>query len=882
MNRAFPLLRPAKLLTMAGLSLTTAMLAVNMTSPCLAQDANVTAAAAGKTSWQPAGWGGGGYYWSTVFHPTRPNVLYMGGDVIGVYKSEDGGKNFRMVNDGLANYEVYSIAVDRKNPTHLYAATVGGLCKSTDEGGTWTLLPSTAPKELRITGERGKSIRAISVDGGVIYAASPTGKIYKSPDGGQTWNKVYETVLTGDAADTRGVQFGKVNGAFFGGAWAPIKPPANVAAADLGGISFSFKGDGTRPRSFTLTLSLQNGAKFLSRNLSEEVANTTRREITLTTKDFAVDPSDKKTAAMTPAPELDWSQVMRFDLAASGDLPNQATTVRVGKMGFVVRNAAQPAEPAIDFYSSKAIQTYGNIRMLGTAAGTIYSVAQSPHDANFVIAATQEEGLVASRDGGSNWKRLEGPNRTTSVSFSAADPALIFASFAGDGVYKSTDAGATWTKASPAMEGVSRITEVVTHPRDAKKVYAIGAKDWSGFFFHSQDGGATWNQVTSLKTDSDHNPTLDGNTNGNARLSTPTNLTINPNNPDQLYISANWRSCLSEDGGLTWKERNHGADISVVTDIRFLGKRTYVSAMDEGSFVSEDGGKKWKQLWPPAWTVDLSGHNWRIAANEINGNTRIISTVTPWDQAHTPRIVLSEDSGKSYKVYREGLPTQILRPNTMWGQGHPRALAVDPANPQIVYLGIDGDPSANNSGGGIFKSVDGGKSWKQLPNQPGSRRMFFGLAVDPTDSKRIYWGACGAGGGLYRSQDGGDTWEYVFKHDQWVFNLMVAPDGTVYAAGKNLWRSTDNGKTWKTVTKFSEDRTVLGLETDPANPNRMWLSTTTWSSSNQGAIYETTDGAKTWNVITGDIPYVKPSILRYNPETKELWAGGVGLFKTQK
>ena len=76
----------------------------------------------------------------------------------------------------------------------------------------------------------------------------------------------------------------------------------------------------------------------------------------------------------------------------------------------------------------------------------------------------------------------------------------------------------------------------------------------------------------------------------------------------------------------------------------------------------------------------------------------------------------------------------------MWGQGYARALAADPQNEAVLYLGIDGDPdpASGSQGGGIFKSIDGGRHWQQLAQQPASRRMLYGLAVDPTDSKRLF------------------------------------------------------------------------------------------------------------------------------------------------
>jgi len=145
----------------------------------------------------------------------------------------------------------------------------------------------------------------------------------------------------------------------------------------------------------------------------------------------------------------------------------------------------------------------------------------------------------------------------------------------------------------------------------------------------------------------------------------------------------------------------------------------------------------------------------------------------------------------------------------MWGQGHTRALAADPKDPKVFYLGIDGDATEGKMGGGIFKSEDGGVNWKQLPNQPASRRMYYGLAVDPTDSKRLFWGSCGSKGGVYRSEDGGNSWTNVFNKDEWIFNVLVTGKGVVYALAHNLWRSTDHGKTWEQVTKIREQAIPL-------------------------------------------------------------------------
>ena len=70
---------------------------------------------------------------------------------------------------------------------------------------------------------------------------------------------------------------------------------------------------------------------------------------------------------------------------------------------------------------------------------------------------------------------------------------------------------------------------------------------------------------------------------------------MNPNNPNELYISGNWRCAWSGDAGKSWEERDRGADISCVYDLRFLDGKTYVTAMDEGTLASDDNGKSWRR-----------------------------------------------------------------------------------------------------------------------------------------------------------------------------------------------------------------------------------------------------------------------------------------------
>jgi photosystem II stability/assembly factor-like uncharacterized protein len=519
------------------------------------------------------------------------------------------------------------------------------------------------------------------------------------------------------------------------------------------------------------------------------------------------------------------------------------------------------------------------------AGGGVSSVSAVDGKPGMVLAAGTM-GVLLSQDAGETWRALKTPANATSVVAMPGNSGVIYASFGKEGVWKSADAGQTWTAARSGIDAKCVVRDVAVDPRNADRVFCIGAADWEGFFYWSSDGGQNWQRTETMKTDLDADPTLPddygGRAVGTCPISTPAGLAVNPRNPAELFIAGNWRPCYSADGGRTWEERDRGADITCVTDIRFAEGRTYVTAMDEGLLVSDDGGRAWRQLCPHKYDPALSGHQWRVLAWGKGDADRVVSTLSPW-AGTANRVLISEDGGATFRSSMKGLLDYIPRVNCMWEQSYPRALAADPHNPQVLYLGMDGDPEPRpgRPGGGVFKSEDGGDTWRQLPNQPGSRRVFYGAAVDPTDSNRVFWGACGEGGGLYRSEDAGGTWQRVFSDETWLFNVAVSPSGVVYCPGSNLWRSTDHGETWTRITDFENPASIVGLEIDPRDENVIWLSKVPWDAT-PGAIYKTVDGGRTWKEITGDIPCNKPIVLRFNPATGELWAGGVGLFKAKQ
>jgi photosystem II stability/assembly factor-like uncharacterized protein len=850
--------------------------------------------AAESHCWQWAGWGGGGFYWSCAWHPTKDGVIYMGGDVAGVYKTEDKGLHWRLSNRGLADYEVYSLAVDQQNPDTVYAGTPTGFCKSTDGGEHWEFLKATGKNALAITADRHKSVRALAVDpanGAVLYAGTPKGGLFKSLDGGQMWRKLDYLPAIQEK---------------------PKQPAAEPPAfSGKGSLVLSYDSDaadwnknGRAEKHFDPPADWSGYSKVTARFCVPPRAPKLEGELAIQTGDKWVWQGGAFVAGKAGA----WTE-LSLPLAGLKDLRQVRVfyfivrSVQTGYQGeiyldnVVLHGAAgsdvvladweKPGDAEGWIVNRKMKDATFMVQARQSAApasvrerGVIGAVTVSPSNPRVVLAASSLFGVLKSEDAGETWHKLPTPAEACSVTVAPGDEKLLYAAFGTEGVQKSTDGGKTWSAVDLGLKPGCAIRDVVIAPGDPATVYCIGAKGWDGQFYRSTDGGQTWQGNRLLKGDRDANPTNPDDYVANAPLSTPTNLSFNPRNPRELFMSANWRPCFSPDGGQSWQERDRGADITCVTDIRFNGRKAYVTAMDEGLAVSDDGGARWHQLCPRKYAGALSGHEWRVAVWPKEGGEKILATCSPWAEPAN-RVLISEDGGKSFKASLAGLPDYRPTANCMWGQSYARALAADPQDRNIVYLGMDGDaqPADGRCGGGVFKSADGGYTWKQLASQPASRKAFFALAVDPTEPHRLFWGTCGDRGGLYSSEDGGESWRLACDKETWVFNVHVSPSGTVYCPGANLWKSADHGHTWKKISRFQEPLSIVGLEVDPRDENTIWISRVTWGSQAVGGIYKTSDGGSTWQEITGDLPYCKPTILRLQPATGTLWAGGVGLFK---
>lgn len=201
-----------------------------------------------------------------------------------------------------------------------------------------------------------------------------------------------------------------------------------------------------------------------------------------------------------------------------------------------------------------------------------------------------------------------------------------------------------------------------------------------------------------------------------------------------------------------------------------------------------------------------------------------------------------------------------------------RAIAVAgvPGNPMVSYIGA--------ASGGLWKTTDGGIRWK--PIFDGQETSSIGsIAIAPSNSEIVWVGtgetflirpAHAMGDGIYKSDDGGNTWKHMgLKNSGRIGRIVVHPTNPdiVYAAAlghthspqkeRGIYRTTDGGKSWEQILFVDEGTGAADLAIDPKNPERliagMWsVQINTWklnSGGPGGGVYRSLDGGDTWQPL---------------------------------
>ena len=482
-----------------------------------------------------------------------------------------------------------------------------------------------------------------------------------------------------------------------------------------------------------------------------------------------------------------------------------------------------------------------------------------PSQPNIFYMGQVNGGVWKSDDYGRTWNPIFDHESTQSIGAIAvapSNPDVIYVGSGeglhrpdlsvGNGIYKSIDAGRTWTHLG--LHDGFQVPALAVDPRDPNRVFAAvlghpyGPNEERGLF-RSTDGGETWQKAIYK----------DENTGAS-------DVEIDPSNPDVIYASM-WEAregpwednntvngtggglFKSTDGGSTWHPLTNGLpkDLSQInlaiapSNPRRLYATLAVSSGPLAVYSSDDGGESWaKATDDPRPSGRIGGGD--LAVPRVDSkNADIVycaSTVT----------MRSTDGGKTWSGFR-GAP----------GGDDYQNLWINPNDPNIILLVSDQ---------GALVTVNGGASWSSWYNQPTAQ--IYHVAVTPTFPYRVCGGQQESGSVCISSR--GNDGEINFRdwHPVGVIEYgYVAPDpldpDVIYGGG----RSEVSKFHWSTgevqnitpiplrSSKYRFDRTEP-LMFSPLDPHTLYFAS--------NVLFKTTDGGNSWQAISSDLTRENPGI----------------------
>ena len=554
--------------------------------------------------------------------------------------------------------------------------------------------------------------------------------------------------------------------------------------------------------------------------------------------------------------------------------------------------------------------------------GRSVAVTGDPTNRNVFYFGAVDGGVWKTTNGGTSWKNItDGVSRIASVGAIAvapSDPNVVYAGGGeadlredwtyGDGMYRSTDAGQTWTHLG--LDDARHVARIVVDPRNPDRVFvaAMGhasGKNTTRGVYRSNDGGKTWQRV--LFTD-DSTGAID--------------IAMDPSNSRIAYAAlwhmqrtpwgftaGNGSLWKTTDGGDTWRDLSRTPGIPK-NPLGRIGisvspanpQRVYATIecppedSTGGIFRSDDGGATWQRTsGDQRWMVRPWYYS-VVTADPSDTNTVFLMNLSTWK---------STDGGHTFSRIR--LP-----------HGDTHALWIDPADSRRMISGNDG---------GATISFDGGGTWSSIMNQPTAQ--FYHVTTDDQWPYRIYgaqqdnttvsivsrsdngvitpddWYAVGGGesgyiapkpgdpntvvAGTYtgtltrfdvRTKQTKDISVWLNNYDgwaardvpnrfQWTFPILYSKHDprVLYVAANRIFRSTNDGDSWEPIspdltlhdpktlvaaggpitydmTGTEWYATVFALAESPLNADVLW------AGSDDGLIHLTRDRGKTWTNVT--------------------------------
>ena len=402
----------------------------------------------------------------------------------------------------------------------------------------------------------------------------------------------------------------------------------------------------------------------------------------------------------------------------------------------------------------------------GHAGNQVRAVAVDPANGDHLLVLVEGQ-VYASDDGGANWHLSStglptsaGVTTSPHIAFDPHAPGTVYLSgFIVQGVFRSTDGGATWVPLNDGLEEYPpTITAMALRPGPPAEVYAA---TMSGLY---RLDGERWTHLSPNLSEPMRNY--------------PNALALGTT-PAIFYLGYSHGVHRSADGGQSWTPTGPGlmsARVEALGVDPQNGQRVF-AATGKRLFRSTDGGQSWTPVLP------------------IETGAGLMITVDPRDPNHV--------------YYGDDSISQPLRHSTDGGQtwspvpgadSLPRdvyAIRFHPSDPQRLYLAGPQNFGSHTTAQGVYRSTNGGQTWEHVETQ--LRALELAASADWTT---VYAASIGQ---LYRSTDGGDTWALAENGlpvgGRFIHALEAHPNSPNVAwvgmGGAGVYRTADRGATWQ-------------------------------------------------------------------------------------
>jgi photosystem II stability/assembly factor-like uncharacterized protein len=434
-----------------------------------------------------------------------------------------------------------------------------------------------------------------------------------------------------------------------------------------------------------------------------------------------------------------------------------------------------------------------------------FDLSVDPSNPSVVFAASSSNagvGVYRSVDAGVTFTRVLAVP-TQAVAVDPLLPTTVFCGVLGPEVYRSTNGGTSWVEITAGLQSSIGRGGIAVDPTNPLVVYAGGG---GGRFQKSVDGGLTWTVYTTGLLPSDY---VQG-------------IAIDPSNPSTILGAGPRGAARSTDGGVTWIVSGTGirsSDVKSVTVDSTDPNVLYAARYTLGIAKSTDGGATWTD------TTNNVGSQYvdRVLVDPATPSTLYAQL------AFSQGIAKSTDGGATWNEADSGIDDEVTN------------VALAPSDPTTLYA---------STFNGAYKSVDGGDSWSPtaLSVNPTNTGL---VAIDPTSADVVY---VGKNTTVYRSSDGGGTWTpvdvvpAVLGGTLTMLGVDPAVPTTVYAGITNgllpgVFVSTNGGASWaRTRSAYPSD---IAFRTSSPAAAFVGISGGLIMSTNQGT---------TWTDVGGGLP----------------------------